>query len=372
MNSLVIAGIILSLGLMLISALVVGRVNYRRADTELDAWIYGLGMGLADLLKALIPFMIAWAWRARSYGAVVAGAVVFSVITAAALQSELEFASELRWVRVGERLEATDRRKRLEQDLATETQRIDQLGGQRTAAEVDGAIRAVLARAIPGGTVASVSQNCSLNRRLARDGCAEVAELQAELARATELETRTLRRRELVAELAQLGQRGLGPQDPQLETVTGILKWFRLGLSDQDVRLGLLLLVGLVLELGSGLGLFLVTTPWRLQGVTDDPAGNRDANDSRRQVMAEERMAMVEAYALARLVPASGARTNGATLFADFRDWCAKRQEVAWSEAEFLEIFEGLARDVGIPFVREGAIVVYVDVRLGDGTAATE
>jgi hypothetical protein len=51
--------------------------------------------------------------------------------------------------------------------------------------------------------------------------------------------------------------------DPQLDVIDRVFRWFDAPVEQADIRTGLLLGLGLLLELGSGLGLYTVTTPWR-------------------------------------------------------------------------------------------------------------
>ena len=95
-NCGVVAGMVLSLALIGVSALLNFRMAYRMGDTELDAWIYGGGAASADGLKALLPFFIAWAMYKREYLAVAAASVLFAVMTAYSFSAGMGFAAQLR------------------------------------------------------------------------------------------------------------------------------------------------------------------------------------------------------------------------------------------------------------------------------------
>ncbi len=54
---------------------------------------------------------------------------------------------------------------------------------------------------------------------------------------------------------------GVGPADPQLDAMTDLLGTGNDPTSRERVRVGLLILPGLVFEVASGLGLYVVTLP---------------------------------------------------------------------------------------------------------------
>ena len=357
-DALVVLGIICCVGLMAISAVINYRVGYRRADTEFDGWVYGLGMGLADLVKAIVPFMMAWAWSRRAIWTTIVGAVLFGLVTLASLQAGLEFAAELRSTREGARIASVDQRRALTEEIASLEASIRLLGPQRSPAEIEQEIAAVMARPVTGGTVGRVSQNCTLNRRVTREACAEIARLRAELERARTWEQRTEKLQGLRSRLVALGAQGVGRVDPQLETVSGVLGWFGRGVQKDEVRLGLLLLVGLVLEAASGLGLFVVTTPWRLKAEQHPMNANI--------IETAERLGSVEEYAKARVQPVAGNQVTCSAVFLDYRNWCVRRGVAPYREGDFIEGFDELARRAEIPVRESGGNIVYMDVALGD------
>ena len=95
-DALVIIGIVASLALIVGSVLLNFRMAYRSADTEFDAWLYGIVAGAADCIKAMMPFAIAWGLRKRDRIAVVAGAAVFGIFTLYSFSSAVGFAAQHR------------------------------------------------------------------------------------------------------------------------------------------------------------------------------------------------------------------------------------------------------------------------------------
>lgn len=166
-NTLVVIGIGVSIGLIVVSAVLNFRVGYRTADTEFDGWVYGLGAGMADALKAIAPFVALWGWRNKDNLAVGAATVVFLVFSAYSFSAALGFAAHHRVVKQGEESGAFEKRK----DTRAEFDRIDTrlkgLGVQRSEGEIDKSIAAILARPVGERqrTVDQISSKCTLNRR---------------------------------------------------------------------------------------------------------------------------------------------------------------------------------------------------------------
>jgi hypothetical protein len=90
-------------------------------------------------------------------------------------------------------------------------------------------------------------------------------------------------------------------EDPQAAAISRLAVWFDRTFRGEDVQLGLALLLALLVEAGSGLGLYLVTTPWR------EPIPPEQAGFVMPEVVSVrpvQRLGEVDAYMLARLHPA--------------------------------------------------------------------
>lgn len=361
-DGLVVVGIACSIGLIILSAVINFRLGYRSADTEFDGWIYGLGLGLADVVKALTPFFIAWAWRHKDRLAFYAGAALFVMITANSLNGAIRFAAEHQSVRQSERLGDADRRSALLTEIAAREAQEKRLGVPRSIGEVESAIAAALARPVDGGTVASVSSSCSLNRRATRKACAKVAERRAELEIArswTENRSELSKARHA---LAALEGKGSNVEDPQLDAVEGIIGWWTKTVDGRNVSLALLLLFGVVFELGSGLGLYVVTTPWR---TTTDPP-------KKGEPVVQPELGLVDRYAADRIDREDGRSMTLTELLADYRDWCRRSRCVPLNQVEFARNFEALAAEIGIVLKRSASGPVFEDVGFISAASAAQ
>lgn len=369
-----VLGIVISVGLVLVSAVVNFRMAYRTADTEFDAWLYGLGAGLVDGLKALIPFSVRWAWLNRHWVAAGAGVAAFLVFSSFSFLNGLGYAADLRFLKVGERAAEIESRAGIQKELERLEKRRGAIATVRAPTAIEQSIGAVLARPVgKHSTVDSHSEGCTTSRSLTREACGEVAGLRVELAESrerTEIDGKLL---VLRAKLSGLkGESAMSTAEPQVAVVKGLSGWVRDDLSSEDVRLGLVLVVGLVFEVASGLGLYLVTIPWQGQPRVADAGDEAPATQEMGQeenVLVEPmpdavRIGDIDMFAEACLVPAEGGRLPSTAMFERYRAWCRERGDVPLRSGEFEVLLQELAADVGIPWENRGSNVVYHDVEL--------
>lgn len=370
-DTLVIIGCALSLGLVGVSAFLNFRMGFRSADTEVDGWAYGLAAGMGDGLKALAPFVMYWGWKKRDALAVIAAAAVFVIMTAYSLTAALGFAELHRGAKQGERRTAVERHDDARKDIARTEARLEQLGPQRSEGEVDKAIAAQLAAASADRvrTVDQVSKGCTLNRFDSRGACAEVARLQEERERARE----QARLEQVLGEArkalgAEQGSQAGTSDDPQIDVLQRAATLAGRDTDRKDVQFALSLLVALVVELGSGLGFYIATTPWRGGGAASkggeavDKARRRHGWSMWRRAPGEGKVDNeaaragrgLETFAMERLEPREGGEVLMDELYDDYVVWCRWRGNEPEGRRLFAQGFGDLAEEVGIP-TRGGA-----------------
>lgn len=71
--------------------------------TPLEGQVLGAASASADVLKALLPFFIAWSWQARRLIAAVSGSLAFAFFAGFSLLSAIGFAADNRGALVQER-----------------------------------------------------------------------------------------------------------------------------------------------------------------------------------------------------------------------------------------------------------------------------
>ena len=348
----------------MVSVLISYRVGYGRAQDPVERLLYGFALALADGLKVFAPFAMAWAWGRKAWVSWGAAAGIFVLVTISSLQAEIEFASKLRSSSTAERQAAVDQRQSVQKEIDELTIGLEKLGPQRSPGEIEREIEVVFARPLPKvsarSTVRSVSQGCEQRRPSTQDACAEITRLRQELERSKDWESRTEKLTNARAKLQGLGSTGAEAADPPLETISGLVGWFTDFWGKEDVKLALLLLVALVLEIGSGLGLFVVTTPWRLG------SGLREGEVIPGVISDAERIGTIEEYAQARVIMSVEHQVTCSHVFLDYRRWCEAHRLAPLREGEFLVLFDEFVRGVGVPVLESGGNIVYLEMRLGD------
>jgi hypothetical protein len=334
---LIALGTLLSLGVICGSVLLNFRMAYRSADTEFDAWIYGLSIGLGDGLKALMPFVVVRAFARQNWLAVAAGAIFFTIMSAYSFTAAIGFAAQHRMSKSIERLGSAERSQDLHQRYTEVQQARHTLGQQRPATIIREERNVLLLTPIPGRqTVGELSASCTLNRAEAKTICEQWRQRGIELASAVEAER-------LDAELAALRAKldsvpaVSNPDDPQTMAISRLGRWFEQTFPKEDIQLALSLLLALVIETGSGFGLFLTAS-----------LRERRTEEGSEVAAPMERLGTVEDYACARLAPSRGATVTGAALYTDYLSWCRQGGVVALAAEPFLAAFGELAAELGI------------------------
>ncbi|CEJ87874.1 conserved membrane hypothetical protein [Hyphomicrobium sp. GJ21] len=362
-DALVTIGIALSVGLIAVSATLNYRMGYRSADTEIDGIIYGSGAGLADGIKAISPFMGAWGWRNGDYLAVACAAVLFTVLTSYSFTAALGFAAQHRANKTSGIARDIERHGDLRRQLDRDDKRLAALGQQRSSAEVSKEMEAKLQSPVGKSTVGKVSDNCTLNRLATRAACADVATLGEELARTQERERLEAEEHELRKELDGLTNGTASSDDAQVDAVRQLADLTRREVKKENVVFGLSMLLALLVELGSGLGLYVVTTPWRAKDPPPPPTQVTPRGRSMKQSKDATGLGMIDTYVLQRLEPAQ-ATLGFRELYQDYQAWCRWRSVVPFIEKEFARQFDELAREVGMPCLTDRKGRVYQNVKL--------
>jgi hypothetical protein len=340
---LAVLGTLLSLGLICGSIALNFRMAYRSADTVIDAWIYGISIGLGDALKALMPFVVARALAQRNWLAVGAGAAFFAIMSVYSFTAAVGFAAQHRLTKSVERLGSAERYHDLRQRYATLAEMRKDLGQPRAPAIIREQRNVLLLTPIPGKqTIGELSANCTLNRADAQAVCEQWRKLGVELATSLEAERIDGELLSLRDKLDQAPAVESG-EDPQTVALSRLGRWFARTFPQEDIQLGLSLLLALVIELGSGFGLFLAAS---LRGHTQEE-GERVAGEEAQQ------LGTAGDYAEARLEPEPGATLTTDMLYQDYMSWCRSTGRVPLRREPFLREFARLAAEVGMRVLGE-------------------
>lgn len=324
------------------------------AESNHDRYLYGMAMGLADVVKALMPFAFGYAVANRDVTAAIAALILFVVITANSFYAGIGLAAEHRITTAGAKQSVIDRSKDLSGEKRDAEKRLSALGDVRSSLELKEAVKAALAAPYqPGARTVDVhSAGCTRSMVATREACAAIAALRVDVAAAENAENLRDEIKRINKQLAALGP---NPEssDAQLDVLERVLRWANTPVDKGDIRAGLLLGLGLLIELGSGLSLYAVTTPWRQR------------QSKRLETDAMDAVGDVVLYANDRLIPMERGRLTGHQVYVDYAAWCSRKKLVPMREGVFMEQFIALASQLDIEFRQSGSNLMFVDTALG-------
>lgn len=320
----------------LIMCAVSGAMNYlfmaSLGKSPLESHVLGAASAAADVLKALLPFFIAWSWAGGRMVAAASGTLAFLFFAGFSLLSAIGFAADNRGTLVEGR-----------EGISQEYSRV-----QRALGEAE-AQRSALPDHRPAAVVTEEMGAHSQNRRWqstkectnateaeSRAFCAEYFRLRAELAVAQEAERLSGQIDSLQAESARLRERGAGQDsDPQTSLLSRIT-----GREPEPVRLALIIAVALLVEIGASLGLFLASG----HGVRQSQAS---AKEPQTQPEAQS-VGSVEDFCLEVLLAAPRRAMTMDQLLAGYQGWCARQGLASLDDAAFAAAFAEIADAIGL------------------------
>lgn len=261
-HALGILGILAAGVLLAVSAAMNWRFGVSLGRTEFDGMIYGSASAAADCLKALIPFFLFAAIRNRMWSQAIAAAVVGTVVVSYSLTSALGHAALNRLDVSGKRQAEASTYKDLRADLGRAQEQAGWIPKHRPMLSVQADIDAAKTDAAWRYT-----NGCKkVTGPKGRSFCQSYHNLQAEFAAADQAAALEAKISELTSKLGKSkGGSVMAEADPQaavLAKLAGtITAW---DLKVDDVQTALTVFVALLLEIGSGLGLYVAFSQWRL------------------------------------------------------------------------------------------------------------
>lgn len=345
-------GVILALTLLAVSAAMNFRFGESLGRNELDALIYGVASASADGFKALTPFFGFWALRHRQWLAAGSALAIYGVCTTFSVTSALGFAALNRAEVRTERVETGDAYGRVKRSIERVEAKLKAVPGHRPAAVLEKELErerqygrwAATKGCLPEETTASASKRF----------CDDYRALESELASAGEARRLEGQLAGLKEELAGLAPVSSASGDPQVDILRELSGWDR-----GAVETALIVLVGILVEVGSGLGLYVATTPWRA------PDGVKTVTDLR-----PGRIGYVQGFAMACIYPQLGARITADDLFDAYWDWCEREGLIAMKPALFLMDMREFANEYDIELSEDGGNVVALNIVVESRMAA--
>jgi hypothetical protein len=238
-----------ALGLLIVSGWMNFRFGQSLGSDAADGWFFGIASGCADGMKAVLPFLIAACWRQVRLLATLASIALWLLFVAYSMTSSLGFAALNRAEISGEKRLALAQYETLERTLTRKIAERDAMASARAIGEIDQLRRQ--GRQHPRWRATKGCQD--ITRPRSRTFCNDYMALGAERARAQRAAALDEEIAALRAELTGwTGYTGT-TIDPQVSMIDRIS-----GLGEDQITLALTILVSLMLELGSGLGFFVV------------------------------------------------------------------------------------------------------------------
>ena len=382
-----VIGIIAALVMIAVS----GSMNFlfmkSLGKTELEGVVLGSASAAADMLKALLPFWIAWAWTARRMMFVGVGSIVFVFFSAFSLLSALGFAADNRGHLAETREGLTATFETVTRDLSEAEARRSGLPKHRPASVVEEALSAIK----QDKRFTSSKQCEDATAQASRAFCEGYFSTRAELAAAIEDQRLAGTVERLKSESEKLKEQGAGQdKDPQVSIVSRLFK-----LDEGMVRNGLVIFAALLVEVGSGLGLFLATSHSEMfkrrpereaqpataprdetvpQSSPVMPAASAPliqfkrerAELSRRYAVEARPVGDIDQFCLERVHPADDSAVSLPEVYAGYESWCGEMDYAPMERAAFSRAFDDVAQECGI--MRSGR--QFVGVRIAPSEVA--
>jgi hypothetical protein len=259
-HALGVLGICAAGVLLLVSAAMNWRFGYQLGTTEFDGVIYGSASAAADCLKALVPFFFFAALKNKMWSQAVASAVVWTVVTAYSLTSALGHAALNRADTSGQRAAQVSTYKDLRADLDRAKSQLGWIPQHRPAATVSAELAGLEKDRAWGWT-----QGCTkVTGPKGRAFCSGYTSAKAELASAQQAQKLETRIAEIQVRLGSLDGVTHSSADPQAAVLTKLAGVFMPGVKMEDIQTALVIFIALLLEVGSGLGMYIAFSQWRI------------------------------------------------------------------------------------------------------------
>jgi len=259
-----VLGVLAAGVLLAVSAAMNWQFGYSLGRNPFDGHLYGAASAAADCLKALVPFFFFAAWRNRMWSQVVASALVWSVVTAYSLTSALGNAAHSRTDSTGARLAQTQTYQDARADMKRAQDQLSWIPQHRPSATVQAEIDG-----LKGQKAWGWSEGCTkLDGKAERQLCDKYHALQAELGSAEQALVLGKQIADAEAKIAGQGSSlGAVEADPQAAVLASLMSGVVPGVKISQVQTMMSVFVALLLEIGSGLGMYVAFSQWRLYEV---------------------------------------------------------------------------------------------------------
>src|SRR5262247_4033842 len=394
-HALGVLGVVAAGILLAVSAAMNYRFGFSLGKTPADGQIYGAASAAADCFKALVPFFFFAAWRNRMWSQALAAALVWTVVTGYSMTSALGHAALNRLDTSGKRAVQAANYADLRADSKRAQEQLGWIPQHRPADTVQSEINGLKSQ-----RAWTTTAGCSdVSGKSQREYCQQFHKLTAELASAHEAQKLETRITDIGTRLAQTpGGTVLTEADPQASVLAKLS-----GLKVEMVQTALTVFVALLIEIGSGFGMYVAFAHWRLRetrtpkapvtvavvadaaaalpppptaqrpppapapavgeetGPEELPAAPRHgANDNKVAAKPLLPDSDVERYYRERIVASGGSSLTSQDLYESYCAWCEEREKEPFAMPTFSREFKSF----GIRKERIGGRTRYFDIAL--------
>ena len=264
-----VLGVLAAGVLLAVSAAMNWRFGFSLGRTEMDGQIYGAASAAADCFKALVPFFFFAAIRNKMWSQAVASALVWVVVTGYSMTSALGHAALNRNDSTGHRAQAAQ----AYQDLRGELTRLEeQAKWNPQHRPYEAVMAAIESHKAQGGW--KWSSGCKdVSSKSEQKYCQAFHNLEAEAASAKAGTSGDARIADVKAKISDMeGSPALSEADPQAKVLTQLAQTYFPNIKIENVQMALTLFVALLLEVGSGFGMYVAFSQWRLYDTKAPPA----------------------------------------------------------------------------------------------------
>jgi hypothetical protein len=387
-HALGVLGVLAAGVLLAVSAAMNWRFGYSLGKTELDGEIYGAASAAADCFKALVPFFFFAALRNKMWSQAAASAVLWVVVTGYSLTSALGHAALNRLDTTGQRAVEAASYKDLRADLKRAQDQMSWIPQHRPAttvvSEIDG---------LKNQRAWTTTKGCTdVNGKAVREFCQQLHGLSSELASAQQSEKLEQRIAEINGSLVKTrSTSAMTEADPQAAVLTKLANMVFPSMKIEDMQTTLTIFVAVLLEIGSGFGMYVAFSTWRLyeqavpaipqrasvaevhvapQVVPVAPVRQRlgATNDNRSTPKLQAPETDVERFYKERIDASEGTSLTATTLYEDYCAWCEEQQK----EPLALPTFGREFGELGVQKAKIAGRVRYIGIGLRSGLEAEE
>ena len=250
-------GVLAASVLLVVSAMMNYQFGYSLGRTPTDSHIYGMASAAADCFKALAPFFFFAALRNRVWSQALAAALVWVVVTGYAFTSALGHAALNRFTTSGERVAASANYQDLREDRKQLEKKRSWIPAHRPPETVKAEIGMLEAK-----RTWILTNGCTdVTIRSSYAFCDQYRELKVQLANGIEAQKLDVRIAEISSKIGKATTTGaavIGEADPQAGVIARLI-----GVDIGTVQTSLMLFVALLIEIGSGFGMYVAFAYWR-------------------------------------------------------------------------------------------------------------